>query len=175
MLTRRQAITSRLLLAPALTLSLVLAGCGASSFATTFRVVIAAGAPILDVLERQGKISHSLRIGLIADLTSEAGDVSTMASCFDTIPQGDAQSKVKHLQCIQTLEQSADTKKLLSDFGSNSAVSQIAADFDSVLQAAIIFYGGGPKSPSLAGGQAQTVTESEIKARVDRLKKDLGQ
>ncbi len=148
--------------------------CG-PGFATTLRLVVAAGAPILDVLQRQGKITPELRAGLITDLTNEGYRVGDMATCFGDIPKGDPDSKVKHLRCVQTLEQSPDTRKLLSDFGSNPAVQNIADDIDSVLQAALIFYGGSPK-PSMAGaGVSGPVDEKEIKRRVEKLKKDLGQ
>lgn len=177
---RREALMDRrsALTAIGLTIVLVLSACGASSFATSLRIVVAAGAPILNTLEAQGKISHDLRVGLITDLTNEAGEVSNMATCFDAIPKDDAQSKPKHLQCVQTLASSATTKKLLSDFGSNNTVSMIADDFEAVLEGAIIFYGGVTKNAARASRTATTapvVTEADIKARIAHLKKDLGQ
>ena len=167
----------KFLLAPALVLCLTASICtGAASFAVTLRVALAAGAPVLDLLERQGKISHETRVGLVADLSNEALRVGDMATCFDAIPKGDAQSKLKHLQCVQTLDQAPETRKLLSDFGANPTVQNIADDIQAVLDAALIFYGAPNKSASIvAGGQQQAITESEINVRVRKLKADLGQ
>jgi hypothetical protein len=162
----------------ALSLVIILVACGAANFATSFRIVVAAGAPILSILEQQGKISPELRAGLITDLTNEGYRVGDMATCFSAIPVGDAQSKVKHLQCVQSLEQAPETRKLLTDFGSNSTVQNIADDFDAVLQAALIFYGGTTRAPGAMTTSRSAdvpITEAEIKARVAKLKKDLGQ
>lgn len=151
---------------------LTLQACGASNFATTLRLVVAAGAPILDMLQRQGKISPELRAGLITDLSNETLPISAMSGCFDGILKDDPQSKVKHLQCVQALERAPETRKLISDFKSNSAVSQIADDFDSVLEAAIIFYGGAGNVMRDAG---PAMTEADVQARIKKLKADLGQ
>lgn len=165
MLNRRSFIHTT-----ALALVLVVA-CGVQQFATTFRVVVAAGAPILTRLEQQGKITHSLHVVLSDDLGNEAAQISVMAGCFDAIAKDDPQARPKHLQCVQTLADSPATKKLLSDFGANGAVSMIADDFSAILSAAIIYYGG---AQGMASGQA-AMTEADIKARIKKLKVDLGQ
>lgn len=163
------------LLSIALT-TILITSCGAGNFATTLRVALAAGAPVLNTLVAQGKISPALRDGLIADLSSEALAVGDMATCFDAIPSGDAQSKLKHLQCVQTLDSSAATKKLIADFSKNPNVQNIADDIESIIEAASIFYGSMNKKASVAaGGKAQTVSEADIKTRIAILKHDLGQ
>ena len=168
-MNRRQAIST-------MTLPLILlAACGVQQFATTFRVVVAAGAPILTRLEQQGKITHDLHVILSSDLTAEATQISAMAGCFDGILKDDPQSRPKHLQCVQTLASSPATKKLLSDFGGNGQVSVIADDFDAILQAAILYYGGNGQMPSVAGATRPSITEEDVKARVKKLKVDLGQ
>src|SRR6266404_7459588 len=151
-----------------LTGSLLLTACS-QNFATSLRLVVAAGAPVLNILVQQGKISPALKDGLIADLTQEGFRVGDMAKCFNAIPSGDAQSKLKHLQCVQTLEQAPETRKLLKDFGANPAVQNIADDVDAILQAALIFYGGPPTATTRVSGRtaagigvAQPVTEKEL-------------
>jgi hypothetical protein len=149
---------------------IIQSSCSAGSFATSFRVVVAAGAPVLKVLEQQGKITPALHAMLSTDLSNEATEISRMAGCFDSILKDDPQSKPKHLQCVQTLAGAPATKKLLSDFGANSTVSVIAADFDAIMEAAILFYSS---SQMTAAGSQPSVTEAEIKARVEKLKRDL--
>lgn len=159
----------RPVLAIVLCIAMFLTACGASSFATQLRVVLAAGAPILTVLVQQGKISESFRLKLVTDLNEEAGYVSILGTCFDSA--GD--SKPEKLKCVQSFEQK--TRPVLErNFQTNQTVRFIADDIEAVIQAAIMFYGGTPTGISVEASTAD-VTEKDIKARIAKLKKDLGQ
>lgn len=155
-------------LALTLVLSLVLTACGASSFATQLRVVLAAGAPVLTVLSQQGKITESFRLKLVTDLNEEAGYVSILGACFDSA--GD--SKPGKLRCVETFDRS--TRPVLErNFRTNEKVRFIADDVESIISAALIFYGGTPVG--VQGQGVQNVSEKDIKAMISKLKKDLGQ
>lgn len=146
----------------------------ASSFATNLRIVVAAGAPVLGLLVQQGKISPELKNLLTTDLNTEAGYVSVLGNCFDSIPKGATDSKVRHLRCVQTFE--SQTRPLLqSHFKVNQTVSFIADDIEAVIQGAIIYYGGLPTGEGVTAGALTPVSEKEINRRIERLKKDLGQ
>lgn len=166
---------TKILLAFTLTFAMLFGMCSAANFATELRVVVAAGAPVLNIFVQQGKITPALRDGLILDLTNEAYRIGDMATCFSAIPNGDAQSKLKHLQCVQTLDSAPETKKLLSDFGANTTVANIAADVEAIIQGAIIFYGGQARASARRGGAPLPTTEAELRARVKTLKAHLGQ
>lgn len=176
MVKTSRSIARRIALSFAL-VAVLLIQLACQSFATTLRVVVAAGAPILNILVQQGKISPTLKDGLILDLTNEGYRVGDMATCFNAIPKGDSQSKLKHLQCVQTLDQAPETRKLLADFGASPFVKNIAEDIDAIIQAGIILYGGTPRASMMGTGVAlpQDVTEKAIKRRIEQLKKDLGQ
>lgn len=165
----------RIIIATALAVVLIAQTACGENFSTSLRLVVAAGAPVLSLLVQQGKLSQATKEGLVADLTNEGFKVGDMTTCFSGIAANDPQSKLKHLQCVQTLEQSAATKKLLKDFSAVPAVQNIADDFDAILQAALIFYGGSPKPGARRGITPPTVTKEEISRRINRLKADLGQ
>lgn len=140
----------------------------AVQFATELRVVLAAGAPVFSVLVQQGKISDSFRLKLVTDLNEEAGNVQQLGTCLDA-----AVAKSDKLQCIQTFE--GQTRPVLErNFKTNQTVSFIADDVEAVIQAAIIFYGGRP-AHAVRGVTPALVTERDIKARIETLKRDLGQ
>lgn len=164
----------RQLTAP-LMIAVLMVGCGATAFGTTLRLVLAAGAPALDLLERQGKITSAQRLGLIKDISDEAINVADMVTCFDAIPKGDAQSKLKHLQCVQTLSTASNVIIARGHFSASPEVQMIADDIASIIQGAIIFYGGGTNAPASAGSAPMVVTEKELNERVKRLKAHLGQ
>lgn len=148
-------------------------GSKALNFATTLRVVIAAGAPILTQFVQQGKISEDFKGRLVTDLNEEATHVTQLGSCFDAVPEDGTKNakKAAKLQCVQTFQQQTRTV-LARNFRLNPTVSNIADDIDAVIQAAIIFYGG--VVPGVHPG-AKPIDEDEIKARIEKLKHSLGQ
>lgn len=158
-----------------LAIALIIAiACGAVNFVTNLRLGIAAGAPVFGLLVQQGKITPELKNLLTTDLNTEAGYVSVLGNCFDAIPKGASDSKVRHLRCVQTFE--SQTRPLLqSHFKVNQTVSFIADDIEAVIQGAIIYYGGLPTGEGVTAGALTPVSEKEINRRIERLKKDLGQ
>jgi hypothetical protein len=155
----------RILIAPAL--ALAIAFCSVANFAVQFRTVVAAGAPILTIFVQQGKITEAFKEKLLVDLNDEAGYIGTLGTCLDN-----AKEKPAKLSCIQTFE--ASTRPVLKrNFETNQTVSFIADDIEAIIQAATIFYGGHPSG--VTAESAEQITEKEIKARVEKLKHDLGQ
>lgn len=145
--------------------------CGASSFATQFRTILAAGAPVLTILVQQGKITEAFRFKLVTDLDLGASHVGEFGDCLEG-----ATDKVGKLRCTKTLE--GQVRPILErNFKTNETVRFIADDIEAIIDAAIIFYGG-ESSRVRRGGRSTSQappTEKEIKLLVERLKKDLGQ
>ncbi len=161
---RQRMFTTAIILAAILSQA-----CGAQSFAKSLRIVLAGSAPALSRLVAHGTITESFRLQLVADLNEEAGYVQELANCLDA-----ATDKPAKLVCVQTLE--TQTRPVLErHFRQNDNVSMIADDIEAVIQVAIIFYGGGALRGVKAGGAERVVTEADIKARIEILKKDLGQ
>lgn len=156
------------LLAPAL--ALLLTACGAFEFASKFRIIVAAGAPVLTVFVQQGKISETFRLKLVGDLNEEAGNISVLGTCLDG-----ATDKPAKLQCVQSFQRS--TRPVLErNFKTNQTVRFIADDIDAVIEAAIIYYGGVSTNSSIRTASVKTpVTAETIKQRIEKLKQDLGQ
>lgn len=149
----------RLLLTPILILTILLQGCGGSSFASQLRGILAASGPLIASLSLGDK-----RQAVISDFTDLASGAATLAD--DLKACGDA--KPCKLDAVAKYETRFWDVLRRGHFNLSPKLERIQDIISGIIASAKIFYGS--RQTVTRGGSPRVVTEAELKAQVNELK-----
>ncbi len=136
--------------------------CGASSFATEIRVILAASGPLIESLnlgERKAPV--------IIGLTELSGDAATLADSLKTC----GTDKPCKLDAVSKFQSDFDRISARGVFGVHPKLERVSQILSGIIASAKIYYGGRqPRVAGVPGAAPQVVTERDIDAQVKELK-----
>lgn len=145
-------------------LAVLLTACGGiDKLVTSLRMALVGGAPLVDFLVSQGKISQAKADALKTDF----GDAITVVSALGDDLDAAGNDKIKQLAAAQKAEQAWLAIYGRGDFGANPQLFTVATIANGIFSSILTYFGGGP--PQLT----DKPSENTIKAQIDSLKAEI--